>query len=283
VCATFGMAPEQICFQSFRQAANVMQEADPASRILHAEDTGFVPLMYKIEAWLNAHIISRVDPRFCLRWANLRQRDEQQELTSIQERMNLGLLSINAALRERGESEIKDPLDLELYRMIEERCERQWPALGADRHERQRLARQVYEHYGGKYARWPDAPGMPAVVQQLYMQEVGPYLSPGPDGGAGMMPPGMPGMPPGEEQPFGLGEGGENQAPDANLGNGSLQGPAGASPTPNSELLSGFLPPELQKAIEDDPRLLCNIQDRLTEWQKSIDAHLAGLDRGDHR
>ena len=40
---------------------------------------------------------------------------------SIQTRINLGMLTVNQALAERNEPEIKDPLDADLYRRIEER------------------------------------------------------------------------------------------------------------------------------------------------------------------
>jgi len=302
ICASFGMASEELGFQSFRQSGSgALNEADPTARILHGEDTGFVPLMTQIEDWITECLIRPIDRRLVFRWVNLRERDEARDLETIQTRMNLGMLTVNQALAERGEAEIRDPLDLDLYRAIEARVRSQWPVLEGDSTERTRVTRQIYEHLMEErdeppYARWPDAPG--PVVPQVYMTEIGPRLG----GGAGMdgmgALAGMPGMGAGgpgfgaeqEEAADGMG----TLGPGGATAGGSLRG-GGPSlesgypgPADMDELMAAFVPPDVKKsasaATDEQVGALRRVLGRLKRWQAAIAGRLnALLGRGDGR
>ncbi|MEA3401106.1 MAG: hypothetical protein U9R79_07680 [Armatimonadota bacterium] len=249
ICALYGMAPEEIWFQSFRQTGNALQEADPSTRITHGQDTGFIPLMTHVETIINEHIVWRIDDRWAFRWQNLRERDEEVELRRLQMEMSMGLVSVNTALKERDRPEIKDPVDLELYRMVEKKVEQQWPATKADPIERQRVTRQLYEAQGGTYARWPDAPGMPAIISQLYMQEIGQQVGGGQEPFGGMLPGGLE-PEGGTAGPLGLGS--PQRAEEAPNVGGAASSPSSSEDV--DDLLTAFLPP-MQKSVTDEERV----------------------------
>lgn len=302
ICAAFGMAAEEIGFQSFRQSgAGALTEADPTTRILQGQDVGFVPLMSFIENWLNETVIWPIDRNLALRWQNLHERDESRELADIQTRLNLGMLTVNQALAERNEPEIKDPLDLDLYRRIEVRAVKQWPVLQGDVAERTRVTRQIYEHLmdeRGKspYARWPDAPGI--VVPQVYMQEMGAALGGGPGGpggpggveglmGGGL---GLPGF--GAEEDKETTEARDALGPGGDAAGGSLRGGAGPSgeggypgPADLDELKAAFMPPEVRKSVAGDDRdreaaVLRRVLARLGGWAATLRDRLRALTGG---
>ena len=288
ICALYGMAPEEIYFQSFRGVTQALQEADPATRIQQGHDTGFVPLMTHIATFINENVIWRIDEDFEFQWQNLDPHDEQRELNLIQMRLNAGMLSINEARAERDEPEIKDPLDPELYRRIEQRVQRKWPDLRGDAVECQRVTRQIYESLGGRYARWPDAPGMPSIIMQLYMQEA---MSAGSEGeGAG-------------------GSGGDLMSVLAGLGSSGAAGASPESGSPSAEAESGmgaddpaapfgpssegegkdaedaqdllrlFMPPDMTKSLpaQLEPAALAHVSNRLDQWRRAVHGSLDEL------
>ncbi|MGD9496253.1 MAG: hypothetical protein AB7Y46_08080 [Armatimonadota bacterium] len=247
-CAMFGMSPEEVNFQSFRGAGNALQEADPATRITQGHDQGFVPLMLDLAQFIT-EIIQRIDERFVFRWRNLHRLDERAELELVERKMDRGLLTVNQARMELNYEPIRDPLDRDLWRRIENEVKCKWPALKSDRSERERVTRQLYEHFGGKFALWPDVPGIPHLVAQIYVQEMQQVLmGANPMGMGDMM--GIGGLPEGglpEEgledagggAPGPLGMGSPEQDGEAGMGAG-----AGAPPAPpQDELLAAFMPP----------------------------------------
>jgi hypothetical protein len=257
LCSLYGMAAEEIGFQSFRGSGGALQESDPASRILHAQDTGFVPYMWWLEDVLNTNVVQRIDRNFALRWQGLQKFDESQRWEVVRSKMETGYFSVNEARSELGDTEIKSPLDVHLYQRIERATLKQYPELAADRSELNRMAQQIYEHKDGKWCIWPNEPGMPTLVSQLVISERMGYIqsveSMGMDAAGGAADPmamlGQPGA-----QGFGE-EGGQAGA----FGLGSPEdagepadGDAGAPALPAGIKLEDFLPPQADESGGDD-------------------------------
>ncbi len=248
ICSLYGLAPEAIWFQSFRGASNSLQEADPSTRILHGEDSGFVPIMLALESFVTERLVWPIDSRFRFVFTNLRERDEAAQWGLTERKLSSGVYTVNRALTEMGEPEIKDPMDKELWSLIERRVERQWPATKSDKPARERTTEQVYEHFGGEFASWPDAPG--PVVPQVYMQEFGQQMAGGEED---MDPMAMMGMGPdavgpgGDPGPGGFDDEGSPDAAGMSLGGDDPAGPA------DEDLLSQFLPPGMEKSVPSKP------------------------------
>jgi len=258
ICGVYQMAPEEIGFQGFRQQGQAMQEADPASKIVQSYDTGFVPLMLALETFLNEQIIEPIDDRFQLRWVNLRKLDREKELALGTQRLNAGTASLNQVRAELNDPEWRDPLDPVFWKRCEKAVVKRWPLVRHDREERERLTAVVYEQTGGKYCTWPDAPGMPVIVSQLYMREKGSYFEDLGGGGAGVgelggeetqagpwgsVQPDMPSAQ-GVEAPSPPGTPQEAEQPQGQA--------AGAAPDVRRQLLEQFQPPQpMAKAVEE--------------------------------
>lgn len=272
LCALIGIPAEAIGFQSFRGQANALQEADPSARLLHGDDVTLVPLLLAVESFLNEQLIYPIDNRFCLRFANLRERDEATQWELVERKLVAGYYSINDARSELGEPEVRFPLDRDLWRMIETKTRRKWSALEDDPAEHERITAQVYEHFDGRYAIYPDVPGN--VAAMIAQQEVGELL-----GGAG----GEPGMEElmglGPEDLGALGSGDEAMAsmggdalsgPDDGYGDYGAEDEEGGDP---DELLAAFMPPDpdMAKSLTGE---LASVRGRLAEWSRTIDGRL---------
>jgi|GEM_PF-4333710 len=263
LCALIGVPPEAINFASFKGGAgSALNEADPSTRLLYGDDVTVVPFMLAIESFINEQLIWPIDNRYCFRWANLRERDEEKQFGLVERKLMAGYYTVNEARTELGEPEIQWPLDRHLWRMIEQKVQRKWEALRDDTAERERITAQIYEHLDGEYALWPDAPGN--VTALIAQQEIGGLLGGGEMGMEEMM-----GLGPGA---FGApGSGDEGMDP---TGGGVFPGPDGYAEEGEGEddpdaILQHFLPPteDMAKSVAAD---LAQARSRLSSWQRAL-------------
>ncbi len=282
-CSMFGTPPEAIGFASYRGTGNALNEADPATRLAYGEDVCLIPLLLALEAWINETLIWPIDSRFCLRFANLRERDETKQWELVRQKLESGYYTRNEARAELGDPELRLPLDRGLWRMIERKAIEQYPALRDDTQDRERFVGQLYEQLGGEFSLAPDAPG--DIASQIYMQEFG--QQPGADMGMGMDAFGPGGDP-------GLGALGGSPEAGMPLAGGDPLGPdtdeyddfEGLPP----ELMQAFDPPspdDLHKAIpamvtqaealpvEEEYRLWSGLLGRLNGWGRWVSERLA--------
>lgn len=71
ICAIYGMAPEEINFESFSNGPSTLSGSDTAEKIINSKDKGFMPLMGHFEDLLTDHIVSDFSDQFVFRWTGL--------------------------------------------------------------------------------------------------------------------------------------------------------------------------------------------------------------------
>lgn len=172
ICSLYCISAEEVGFQSYmsKQGAS-LQEADPESRILHGQDTGFVPLMTWFAESYNDSIISQFDDgAWSFVWKGLGRSSEERSLRLSQQRLQMGLTS------QEQEQEWLDlnprhvPLDLELWQQVHEEIYREHPDADDEPDILMAVAQKMYVQRGGT---WSLATRIPMSQQALtlYMQE----------------------------------------------------------------------------------------------------------------
>ena len=79
ITAIYGMAPEEINFESFAAQKSSMAGSDTEEKLTSSKDLGLHSLMAHKEAELTDYIIAEFDPKYCLRWRGLNPEDEARK------------------------------------------------------------------------------------------------------------------------------------------------------------------------------------------------------------
>lgn len=79
VCAVYGMAPDEINFESFSAQKSSLSGDDTGEKLADAKDKGLRPLLAFYEQTFSDFIISEFDENLCFRWAGLDQKDANRE------------------------------------------------------------------------------------------------------------------------------------------------------------------------------------------------------------
>jgi hypothetical protein len=169
VCSVFLIAPEEISFGSFGRSQAVLSEADPESLIQQSQHKGLLPLVLGVCQFLSRAIVDAIDPDFELTIQGLDERYNPELLQKAQldaARLQNGL-TLNQVKALNDEDPIYDPLDVELWRQIEEKHQ---DAHYVTSRERLEAVKREYQAQGGKLGSYPDAPTNP-VLYQIWQQE----------------------------------------------------------------------------------------------------------------
>ena len=79
VCAIYGMAPEEINFESFAAQKSTLSGSDTEDKITSSKDLGLHALLAFPEATITDYIVADFNPNYCFRWVGLQQEDKAQE------------------------------------------------------------------------------------------------------------------------------------------------------------------------------------------------------------
>lgn len=79
VCAIYGMAPEEINFESFAAQKSTLSGSDTEDKLTNSKDLGLHALLAFPEQTITDYIIAEFNPNYCFRWAGLEQKDKAQE------------------------------------------------------------------------------------------------------------------------------------------------------------------------------------------------------------
>jgi hypothetical protein len=79
VCAIYGMAPDEVNFESFAAQKSGLSGSDTEEKLSESHDKGLRPLLSFYEATISDFIISGFDPRLCFRWVGLDEQDPKQK------------------------------------------------------------------------------------------------------------------------------------------------------------------------------------------------------------
>jgi len=176
-CASFGVAAEEVGFQSFLTRGGLQTGTGGAERVATAQDTGLRSLLYATEGGLSRGLVEPFFPDpatglgpFKLIFEGLDVEDDDRSLDRATRRMASGLTSVNEERAERDDAPVRDPQDPDLHekcrRELLERCDE----LETDAEMLAELTAELYEKRGGKWLRWPEIPISPSTLQ-LRMQE----------------------------------------------------------------------------------------------------------------
>jgi len=176
-CSEFHIAAEEVNFQAFLTRGGVLTQAAGAERVTTAQDTGLRPLVYHLFAYLDRWIVSRfwADPNtgvgpYTIVPEGVDQEDEQAALQADSAAISSGRRTVNEVRQERGEAPYRDPLDDDLWNDCENVIRRRWAEAERYPEAFREKVEQLYRAAGGKFARWPDAPANPTLLQ-IWMQE----------------------------------------------------------------------------------------------------------------
>ncbi|WP_431860179.1 phage portal protein [Azospirillum sp.] len=79
ICAIYGMAPDEINFESFSSQKSSLSGSDTAERLADSKDKGLRPLMSYFESLFTDFVVSEFSDKYCFRWVGLDPADEARE------------------------------------------------------------------------------------------------------------------------------------------------------------------------------------------------------------
>lgn len=110
-CAIYGMAPDEINFESFSASKSALSGTDTTERLANSKDSGLYPDMAHLEAEFTDYIVSTFTDKLVFRWVGLKEEDAkwQQE----QRKLSLRVDEMRAELGFEPFSKGQDsPIDL---------------------------------------------------------------------------------------------------------------------------------------------------------------------------
>lgn len=78
ICSVYGMAPDEINFESFSAQKSSLSGDDTTQKLANAKDSGLRPDMSFWEATLTDFVVTDFHPDFCFRWVGIEEEDETQ-------------------------------------------------------------------------------------------------------------------------------------------------------------------------------------------------------------
>ncbi|MCD6351155.1 MAG: hypothetical protein J7M26_03450 [Armatimonadetes bacterium] len=171
LCSLYKISAEEVGFQSFLTRQATLQEADPETRILHGEDTGFVPLMESLAAFINEHIVGKFDDgKWRFVWRELGRENEARSNDLRQRRLSMGFTSIDEERLWADKPVRRLPTDLALWQKTQQAVIHKRPNL---LHDPDRLWGQtelLYAAQGGTFSLATQVPVSPQLLQVWQME-----------------------------------------------------------------------------------------------------------------
>lgn len=103
ICAIYGMAPDEINFESFTAGTSSLSGSDTEEKLINSKDKGLRPLLSYFEDIFSDYIVAEFTDKYVFRWTGLDELDQTQSWTEEQ-----ALLTVNEARKARGWEETKE-------------------------------------------------------------------------------------------------------------------------------------------------------------------------------
>lgn len=105
ICAVYGMAPDEINFESFTNGTSSLSGADTETKLAASKDKGLRPLLAYAEGLISDYIISEFDEKYVFRWTGLDEEDEDKrhEIRKL-------VSTVNEARAQEGMAAMDGPL-----------------------------------------------------------------------------------------------------------------------------------------------------------------------------
>lgn len=103
ICAIYGIAPDEINFESFTSGASSLSGSDTEEKLINSKDKGLRPLLAHFEDLFTDYIVSDFGDKYEFRWTGLDEKSQDQMWAEEQ-----ALLTFNEARKARNWDEIKE-------------------------------------------------------------------------------------------------------------------------------------------------------------------------------
>ncbi|EAO1133502.1 phage portal protein [Salmonella enterica] len=103
ICAIYGIAPDEINFESFTAGASSLSGDDTEEKLINSKDKGLRPLLAHFEDLFTDYIVSDFGDKYEFRWTGLDEKTPDQQWLEEQ-----ALLTFNEARKARNWDEIKE-------------------------------------------------------------------------------------------------------------------------------------------------------------------------------
>lgn len=103
ICAIYGMAPDEINFESFSNGPSSLSGSDTEEKLINSKDKGLRPLLSYFEDLFTDYVVAEFSDKYVFRWSGLDEIDMKQQWDEEKT-----LLTVNEARKTRGWDEIKD-------------------------------------------------------------------------------------------------------------------------------------------------------------------------------
>lgn len=97
ICAIYGMAPDEINFESFTAGTSSLSGSDTEEKLINSKDKGLRPLLAYFEDTLSDYVVAEFGDKYVFRWTGLDELAPQQAWTEEQ-----ALCTVNEARKARG-------------------------------------------------------------------------------------------------------------------------------------------------------------------------------------
>lgn len=78
ICAVYGIAPDEINFESFSAGTSSLSGSDTEEKLIHSKDKGLRPLLSYLEGTLSEYVIGEFSDKYEFQWTGLDEEDEKQ-------------------------------------------------------------------------------------------------------------------------------------------------------------------------------------------------------------
>lgn len=103
ICAIYGMAPDEINFESFTAGNSSLSGSDTEEKLINSKDKGLRPLLAHFEDLFSDYVVQEFSQDYVFRWTGLDEKDPKVEWDE-----QTTLLTVNEGRKARGWDEIKE-------------------------------------------------------------------------------------------------------------------------------------------------------------------------------
>lgn len=103
ICAIYGIAPDEINFESFHAGVSTLSGSDTEEKIINSKDKGLRPLLSYFEDLFSDYVVTEFGDKYVFRWTGLDELTPEQSWTE-----ETALSTVNEARKARGWEEIKE-------------------------------------------------------------------------------------------------------------------------------------------------------------------------------
>jgi hypothetical protein len=103
ICAIYGMAPDEINFESFTTGTSSLSGSDTEEKLINSKDKGLRPLLSYFEDLFSDYVVSEFNENYVFRWTGLDEMDSKQAWTEEN-----AISTWGEARKARGQDEIAD-------------------------------------------------------------------------------------------------------------------------------------------------------------------------------